>query len=232
MKVAIMQPYFLPYIGYFQLIAAVDKFVIYDNIKYTKKGWINRNRMLQNGADKVFSLSLAKASDSLNIIERSLASEFSRQKLLNQFGGNYAKAPYFKEVWPIIESIVLFKDNNLFWYIQNSISVICAYLGIGTEILVSSSIDADHDLDGEDRVVSICQKMNATTYINPIGGVELYSKAMFSNVDIELQFLRSGNIRYDQGCDPMVKWLSILDVIMFNSVNESKALINHQFDFF
>ena len=114
MKLGIMQPYFLPYVGYFQLIAAVDKFVIYDNIKYTKKGWINRNRMLQNGADKVFSISLLKASDSLDIKNRELSPEFNRQKLLNQFKGCYAKAPYFQEVWPLLEEIILFQDKNLF----------------------------------------------------------------------------------------------------------------------
>ena len=118
MKLAIMQPYFLPYIGYFQLIAGADKFVIYDNIQYTKKGWINRNRMLQNGSDKVFSLPLAKTSDRLDIIGRDLAAVFIRRQLLNQFRGNYNKAPYFSDVWPLIEGLVLAKDNNLFRYIQ------------------------------------------------------------------------------------------------------------------
>ena len=107
MKLGIMQPYFLPYIGYFQLIASVDKFVIYDNIKYTKKGWINRNRMLQNTTDKTFSISLVKASNKLDIIERSISPEFSRQKLLNQFRGCYLKAPYFEDAWGLIENIVL-----------------------------------------------------------------------------------------------------------------------------
>ena len=144
MKVGIMQPYFLPYIGYFQLIASVDKFVIYDNIKYTKKGWINRNRMLQNGADKIFSVSLAKASDQLDIVEREISSDFSRQKLLSQIRGCYLKSPYFEEVWPLIESIVLFPDDNLFRYIQNSIMLVCDYLDIDTEVIVSSSVAAPY----------------------------------------------------------------------------------------
>ncbi|WP_415838542.1 WbqC family protein, partial [Rahnella bruchi] len=94
MKVAIMQPYFLPYIGYFQLMASADVFVIYDNIKYTKKGWINRNRMLLNGKDSVFSLPLMKGADSLNIAERAISPDFNKMKLLNQFHGAYSKAPY------------------------------------------------------------------------------------------------------------------------------------------
>jgi len=230
MKVAIMQPYILPYIGYFQLIASVDKFVIYDNIKYTKKGWINRNRMLQNGTDKVFSIPLANGSDSLDIVNRQLSSVFSRDKLLNQFRGNYAKAPYFKEVWPTIESIISFQDDNLFLYIKNSITAVCDYLDINSEILVSSSIDADHELDGEDRVVSICHKMEAATYINPIGGVELYSKEYFSKAGLELQFLKTGEIVYDQGCIPMVQYLSILDVLMFNPLDRVKSLLSSNYE--
>ncbi|AVC45854.1 wbqC-like family protein (plasmid) [Rhizobium leguminosarum bv. viciae] len=89
MKLAIMQPYFFPYIGYFQLIHAVDKFVVYDNIKYTKKGWINRNRILRNGEDYTFSLPIKAASDSLDICDRTLSTEFDRNKLVNQIQGAY-----------------------------------------------------------------------------------------------------------------------------------------------
>ena len=84
MKLAIMQPYFFPYIGYFQLIKSVDEFVIYDNIQYTKKGWINRNRILVNGTDYLISLPLKKDSDYLNVVDRQLAEswEKDRTKLL------------------------------------------------------------------------------------------------------------------------------------------------------
>ena len=96
MRLAIMQPYFFPYIGYFQLIAAVDMFIVYDNIKYTKKGWINRNRMLQNGKDVMFSLPLKSDSDYLDVCERELAADFNRDKLLNQFKGAYRRRPVFR----------------------------------------------------------------------------------------------------------------------------------------
>ena len=102
MKVGIMQPYFLPYVGYFQLIAAVDLFIVYDNIKYTKKGWINRNRMLLNGTDTTFSLPLRKDSDYLNVVDRELSLDFDRHKLLNQLRGAYIRAPYFNVVWPML----------------------------------------------------------------------------------------------------------------------------------
>ena len=136
MKVGIMQPYFLPYIGYFQLIASVDQFIVYDNIKYTKKGWINRNRMLQNGIDVMFSLPLKKDSDSLEVVQRELAADFNRDKLLNQFKGAYRKAPYFGETMHLIERIIRFEDNNLFSYLHHSIIQICKHLGITTDIRV------------------------------------------------------------------------------------------------
>ena len=109
-KLAIMQPYFLPYIGYFQLIAAVDQFIVYDNIKYTKKGWINRNRMLQNGKDVMFSLPLKSDSDFLDVCERELAADFNRDKLLNQLKGAYRHAPYFEQTYPLLEKIVRYED--------------------------------------------------------------------------------------------------------------------------
>ena len=230
MKVAIMQPYFLPYIGYFQLISAVDRFVIYDNIKYTKKGWINRNRMLQNSQDKGFSLSLAKASDGLDIIDRRLAENFNRQKLLNQIRGAYGKAPYFNDVWPLIEKIVFFENNNLFRYIQYSILEICKYLMLDTEIIVSSDIDVDHDLKGEKRVISICKKMEASIYINPIGGKDIYSNDIFTEQELELQFVQSQFYEYPQFQGAFVPWLSILDIIMFNSLEKCRCLIK-KYDF-
>ena len=231
MKVGIMQPYFLPYIGYFQLIASVDKFVIYDNIKYTKKGWINRNRMLQSGTDKVFSIPLAKASDRLEIVEREISSDFNRQKLLSQFRGCYLKAPYFEDVWPLIESIVSFQDDNLFRYIQNSIVLICDYLDIDTKIIVSSSVAADHDLLSQDRVLSICEALNANTYVNPIGGVELYSPEDFAGVGCDLKFINTDTIEYAQFGNSFVLWLSILDVLMFNSKEQCKHLTFSRYEF-
>ncbi len=78
MKLAIMQPYFFPYIGYFQLINTVDEFVVYDNIEFTKKGWINRNRILVNGKDEYITLPIKKDSDFLHVKDRFLAETWSK----------------------------------------------------------------------------------------------------------------------------------------------------------
>jgi hypothetical protein len=219
MRLAIMQPYFLPYIGYFQLIAAVDLFIVYDNIKYTKKGWINRNRMLQNGKDVMFSLPLKSDSDTLDVRDRELAADFNREKLLDQFKGSYRRAPYFAETFPLLEQIVRYKDANLFRFLHHSIIKTCEHLGVTTKIGISSSLAIDHDLKSQNKVLALCRAAGASTYVNAIGGMELYSKETFQENCIELKFVQSKPFEYPQFGNEFVPWLSILDVMMFNPLD-------------
>jgi hypothetical protein len=205
MRLAIMQPYFFPYIGYFQLIAAVDLFIVYDNIKYTKKGWISRNRMLLNGKDVTFSLSLKRDSDHLDICERSLAADFDRDKLLEQ--------------------IIRHEDANLFRFLHYSIAKTCEHLGITTEIRISSDIAIDHGLKGQDRVLAVCKTVGARIYVNAIGGTELYSKDKFRENGLELRFIKSSPFEYTQFGESFVPWLSIVDVMMFNPLDRIRASI-------
>ena len=230
MKLAIMQPYFLPYIGYFQLIGAVDTFVVYDNIKYTKIGWVNRNRMLRDGVDVTFSLPLAKDSDSLDIVERQLAADFDREKLLNQFKGAYAKAPYFDSAFPILASIVRCEERNLFRYIYHSIVELCGHLGLATEIRISSEIHIDHDLKSQEKVLALCEALGADTYINAIGGLELYRSEDFGLRYVKLQFIKSKPFDYPQFTVPTVPWLSIADILMFNSLDVVKERISNGYE--
>lgn len=230
MKLAIMQPYFMPYIGYFQLIAAVDTFVIYDNIKYTKKGWINRNRMLLNGADAIFSLPLKKGSDSLDIVERDLSLDFDRTKLLNQFKNAYARAPYFTQTFPLLERIVGCGEVNLFGYLYQSLAETCSHLGINTEVRISSSIAIDHDLKAQDKVLALCDALSANVYINSIGGTQLYDKEIFRARGINLQFIKTKPFEYAQSGVSFVPWLSIIDVLMFNSLDIVRAAIYSNYE--
>jgi hypothetical protein len=229
-RVAVMQPYFLPYIAYFQLLASVDQFIVYDNIKYTKKGWINRNRMLLNAKEATFSLPLKKGSDSNAVIEREMASEFDRGKLLNRFRDAYGRAPQFKLTYPVLERIVQHEEANLFRYIYHSIIQLCEHLGIDTEISISSEIPIDHDLKGQDKVLALCKAVGAGTYINTIGGIELYDKADFRIQGIDLKFIKTRPFEYAQFGDAFVPWLSILDVLMFNPVNTVRAYINEHYE--
>jgi hypothetical protein len=219
-----MQPYFLPYIGYWQLMAAVDTFVIYDNIKYTKKGWINRNRMLLNGEAATFSLPLAKDSDELDVVERRLADTFQRSKLLAQLEGAYRKAPHFTEVRPLLVQVVMHPEDNLFDYLWHSIVCVANHLELPTTLVRSSTIHIDHDLRAQDKVLALCQAAGAQTYVNAIGGLELYERPAFAAQGIDLQFLRSTWQPYPQWPNlPHVPWLSVVDVLMFNPLHKVKA---------
>lgn len=213
-----MQPYLLPYIGYFQLIRAVDRFVVYDNIKYTKKGWINRNRILRNGAPVTVSVPLKHDSDLLDVRERHLAHDFDRGKLLNQIRGAYQAAPHFAEVFALLQGILAFEGQNLFAFLHHSLVQTCRYLDLQTPIVVSSSLPIDHAQRSTERIIAICRDLEATTYVNPIGGTELYAAADFAKWGIELKFLKTQEIEYRQFGAPFVPWLSILDVMMFNPV--------------
>lgn len=231
MKIAIMQPYFLPYIGYFQLMKCVDIYVIYDNIQFTKKGWIHRNRFLQNGKDELFSISILKDSDFLDIKDRKLSEDFLdiNKKILRKIEALYKKAPFFNEVYPQFEKCFLYADHqNLFEFVYNSIKIIRDYLNIETKLLISSEIDNEnHLLKGKDRVKFICKKLNAKQYVNPIGGLELYEKQDFANQGLELNFLKSNKIEYSQFNNEFVPWLSIIDVLMFNSVEEIQIMLDN-----
>lgn len=227
MKAAVMQPYFMPYIGYFQLIAAVDLFIVYDNIKYTKKGWINRNRILRNGEDTIISLPLKADSDRLNVVERRLAEDFKPRKLIAQIEGAYRAAPFFCAIFPLIEEILLFDDPDLFRFNLNSIEKTCAHLSIGTPFRISSAFAIDHELKAQDKVLALCAAAGADVYVNPIGGLELYSKPEFAGRGVELRFLRALPFDYAQFGAPFVPWLSIIDVMMFNSPETLEALLRH-----
>lgn len=228
MKIAIMQPYFLPYIGYFQLINAVDVFVVYDNIQYTKKGWFNRNRFLQNGKDAYFTIPLKKDSDYLNVVDRTVALDFNKNKLLNQLREAYKKAPHFLQGFSFFEECVQHDESNLFKYIYYSITKVVEVLDIQTRIIVSSSIDIDHSLRAQDKVLAICKALNADTYFNPIGGVELYSKENFEENGVKLHFINSEPLEYKQfKNDEFVPWLSIIDVMMFNDLENIKKMLQN-----
>ena len=227
-KLAIMQPYIFPYIGYFQLINSVDEFIIYDNIQFTKKGWINRNRILANGKDQLITIPLKKDSDYLDIVERELSEswEKDKNKILNVIKSSYNKAPYFQEAFNIIRECLNNPERNLFKFIYDSIILINEYLEIKTPIVISSSINADHALKSQDKVLSLCKAQKADVYINSIGGVKLYDKEIFRHNEIELNFIKSNPIEYKQFKNEFVPWLSIIDVLMFNSKDTIKNYLN------
>lgn len=225
-----MQPYIFPYIGYFQLIHAVDAFVVYDNIKYTKKGWINRNRYLLNGEAATFSLPLRKDSDSLDIRDRRISPDFDRRKLLAQLREAYRKAPHSDATLALLDDVIGNPTDNLFDYLHHGLARTCRHLAISTPLLVSSTIDIDHTLQSQERVIALAGALGASEYINPIGGLELYSREDFARRSLALGFLRSRPVEYPQAGPGFVPWLSIVDVLMFNGADRTRELLLPQFD--
>ena len=230
MRVAIMQPYFLPYVGYYQLIASVDLFVVYDNIKYTKKGWINRNRLLQNGTDAMFTLPLSKDSDSLDIRDRKLIDNFDKEKFLRKFEGSYKQAQYFEQTFDLLRQVVYFPKDNLFDFIHNSLVETCRHLYIDTKIIVSSEIDINHQLHAQDKVIALCNALGAKEYINAIGGIDLYSRERFQEDGIQLRFIQPRVREYAQNSSTHIPSLSIVDMMMFSPIGIVVDCINSDFE--
>ncbi|RXA21935.1 hypothetical protein EQO05_01575 [Methanosarcina sp. MSH10X1] len=233
MKIGGMQPYFLPYIGYWQLINSVDKFIVDDNLQFMKAGWINRNRILLNAKDFFITIPLKGGSNShqytLRIRERFISNQYFDKdvdKLLRTIRLAYGKAPYFKETMPIIEKCFLYDEKNLSGFISNSIQIISEYLGITTEIIFSPDIEIDPSLKGQDRVIEICKNFSATLYINSIGGFELYDSKSFESNGIKLNFLKSKPNEYKQFDNEFMPNLSIIDVMMFNSRDDVIKMLN------
>jgi WbqC-like protein family len=213
-----MQPYFFPYIGYFQLISAVDKYIIYDDVNYIKGGWINRNNILVDNQKHLFTITLDQASPYKLINEIFIKDNFS--KLKKTISLNYVKAPYFQKSFPLIESILSNEEKNLGRFVSESIMTISSFLGIKTEFIISSTLHKNNNLKNVEKVLHICDLMGASKYINAIGGKDLYDKEEFAKHNVELNFLKTKPISYKQFNDQFVPGLSIIDVIMFNSTEK------------
>jgi hypothetical protein len=230
MRLGIMQPYFLPYIGYFQLLNYCDTFVLYDDIEYTKKGWITRNRIQVNGDIRLFSLNLKKDSDYLAIKERSLAESFNRSKLLRLFEETLRRTPHYEETIALLHPIVSYSSNDLFSYLENSINLVCQHLGVTTKLVKSSDLDIDHELRGQHRVLEICSVLNAEQYINPIGGKELYDIESFKSRGLDLKFIKSNLSPYFHGNFDFIPALSIIDHFAFCGVTETTSALVNDFE--
>lgn len=226
MKLGIMQPYFFPYIGYWQLMNAVDKYVIYDDVNFIKGGWINRNRILMNGEGKMINLQLHNASPNKLINEVEVFGDpIYNKKLLKTIDACYKKAPYFSDVFPLIENIITQDEKNLARYLEYSIRQICEYLSISTELIISSIINKDNALKGQGKVIDICKVLGADEYYNTVGGQNLYSYNDFAAQRLQLRFLEAKPVTYQQFENEFVPNISIIDIMMFNSIEDIKKLL-------
>jgi hypothetical protein len=225
MKIGIMQPYFFPYLAYWQLINAVDKYVVYDDVNFIKNGWINRNFILVNNQKHLITLPLEGSSSSKLINEVFITQDQkSKTKLLRTIQQAYARAPYLDKVFPIIERFI--EENQVISLaVYNSILDIVKYLEIDTEILISSKIDKNKDLKAQEKVIHITKLLQGTEYCNSIGGKDLYDTQDFQKEGIKLAFLSSKPVPYKQFNSEFVSDLSIIDVLMFNPPHKIKEML-------
>lgn len=217
-SVAINQPYLFPYITYWQLINSVDTFVIADNMNYINKGYINRNNILIDGKAHIFTLDLVAASQNKLINEIEIGKNCA--KILKSLERSYGRAPYFQDVFLLIKSILEFPEKNLAKFITNSLKKISNYLEIDTKFIYLSDIEINNNLKAQDKIIDICERLKAKNYINLIGGQELYSKERFKEHDIKLNFIETEIVEYRQFENEFIPYLSIIDIMMFNSKEE------------
>ena len=226
-SIAIMQPYLFPYIGYFQLLNSVDLFVLYDDVQYIKGGWINRNKIFDKNGDSYLTFPVKKDSTYLNINQRyfSIMTEPEKNKILRRIEATYRDAPYFDVVSSIIERFLSHENKNVAEAIYFSLETIQQYLGLAFNCVFSSQLPESQGPKGLERVLRICKILDANVYINSPGGQSLYSKEEFQDHGISLHFIKPGPISYKQSTPEFVPNLSMIDVLAFNSIEETRQLI-------
>ncbi|HWB12527.1 MAG TPA: WbqC family protein [Pirellulales bacterium] len=217
MKLAVMQPYLFPYIGYFQLMSSVDRFVIYDDVTFIKQGWINRNR-IRIGDQAAYLTVPVRAASSFDLICNVRISEARRwqTRLLRTISQAYARAPHFPTVFDRVEALFRSGLETIADLARRSVLLVRDYLAIPSTIVETSAIYQNRDLSKQQRVLDICRREGCRTYVNAPGGRALYSRDLFALHGIDLRFLKAGDIRYAQGDKPFLPDLSILDVLMWN----------------
>lgn len=227
MKIGMMQPYFFPYIGYFQLLNMVDKYVVFDSGYFSNNKWAIRNQILINGAPGFFRVKTLKASQNKQFNEIQISGDIEAKRInINTLECAYGKAPYFSDVMPLLEQFLMADYDNLSECNVASNRLVCNYLDIKTEMLLFSEMDCNKDLKKQYRIFDVCKSLGGDEYINAIGGTELYDFEEFRENGIELAFLKSDDIRYPQFGGEFVPSLSIIDVMMFNSVPEIQNMLN------
>jgi hypothetical protein len=242
MKLGIMQSYFFPYLGYFQLISHVDSFILYEHVSFRKKSWITRNRILDKRANSpVFINVPVQKKSSSNSIGNTLINNSTdwRNKIINLIFFNYKKALFFDEIFPVVEKIVNEKYASIHEYNARIIINICECLEIKTKITYQNEnyILMEKELEvlakensseiKTQRIFEICDREGANTYVNPVGGAELYDKTHFTANEIQLHFVETSGYEYNQFKGDFEPHLSIIDVLMHNGIEKTKEMIHN-----
>jgi len=228
MKLAVMQPYVFPYLGYFQLVQAADCFVFFDDVNFIKRGWIHRNGILANGDRYRFTIPLQQASQHKRINETIVHPQLYpdwRKKFMKTLRQEYQAAPQFEQVYELIGQVLAGPCSSIAELASSSVLAAAQYLNISTKFVHSSSLNYSREVPGKEKIISICQQQEASTYINLIGGTSLYEPASFEQHNLQLRFIQSKDIVYSQFREKFVPNLSIIDVMMFNDPTAVQSML-------
>jgi hypothetical protein len=210
-----MQPYFFPYLGYWQLLSLADRFVLYDDVNYIKGGWVNRNRIMINGQASYITIPLHGASSNKLICDLAINNSSKwREKMLKSIDNSYRKSGFYQEVYPIIDNVIRYECENLADYLRHQIELIAGFLGIGTKLISTSRSYDNNTLSGQERVIDICKKESANVYFNLAGGLSLYDSRAFEESGLSLRFLTMKPVNYPQKSADFIANLSIIDALM------------------
>jgi hypothetical protein len=225
MKIAVMQPYVFPYLGYFQLLHAADRFALFDDVHFIMRGWINRNRILMNGDPHLFTIPLRQASQNRLIHDIQIAAVPWHNKFLSTLRHAYRSAPHFAEVFDLVRSVVERPAHTIDELAYESLISVVDYLGIHTTLIRSTRQYDNRHLPAQERIIDICVQEGADMYINASGGRALYTIQSFRARGIDLRFLEPIPLQYRQFSNAYVPSLSIIDVLMFNDPAAARRLL-------
>ncbi|PTA50730.1 hypothetical protein C9I43_09555 [Shewanella morhuae] len=215
MSFAVMQPYLFPYLGYYQLVHAANKFVFYDDVTFIKGGYINRNNILANGKAQRFTVPVPGMSS--NTLINELSFDNNVKKILKTIEQSYKKSPNFANVFPLIESVLCDDNRSVEYICAKSISLVFDYLSIAKDFCFSSALEYNRDLSAADKLISMAGVLKLNCYINSPGGKSLYNKDYFSNKGVDLFFIEMEYYEYKQNSDRFIPHLSMIDILMHNS---------------
>lgn len=215
LKLAVMQPYLFPYLGYFQLAAAVDRFVFFDDVNFIRRGWIHRNRLLLSGAAAYFTVPLAGASQNLRICDIEITEGGKwKKKLEASLRQSYARAPHFEPVFGLVASVLFDGETRMAEMAKQSVREVARFLDLPTRFIASSSVFENQDMKGVARILDICRQSRATAYYNLPGGADLYDPGIFAAEGIDLRFIEPDLSPYPGHAGGFIPGLSIIDVLM------------------
>ena len=231
MKLAIMQPYFLPWIGYYTLIKYADSWIFNDEVQMIHKGWVERNRILkQYGGWHYIKVPLVRYHYTEPIKDIQVRStEDWKAKIFAQLGHYKKKAPYYWQVKGLLQEALNNEYKSITLLNAELLKFTCEYIGIDFKYKILSEMDIDlsHIHESDDWSLTICQQLGYDHYVNPIMGRQFYNREKYEANDVKLNFLNMGTTEYDQHNDKFIDGLSIVDVMMFNSPKKINAMLDN-----